>query len=379
MTDAAFLARTPLLARDGKFGAYRLRAVGAASAALYASVFRAPPVAANVPLLLDDVPAASLPAGLPDSKRFVVTVAGTAAPDHISALKQKGFSVCARAEVTATPVGGLLSPSDYVWWGEGHKNARAAAAKASQRIPCKRIAGAIADRDAFEDAKEFGAHLFEGTWYLTVQASAARNVAPAQAVILELIRLTQAEAPVAQIEQCLKRDPTLSFRLLRYINSAGFGLSCEIQSFRHAVSILGYQNLNRWLALLLATAGSSAAAPALMREAIVRARLAELIGLELFESHDRDNLFIVGVFSLLPPILQIPMPKLLDQLSLAENISDALQHREGLYGPVLRLVEALESADAATIDALTRSLHLTADQLNAHHLEALSWADRVTL
>jgi EAL and modified HD-GYP domain-containing signal transduction protein len=193
------------------------------------------------------------------------------------------------------------------------------------------------------------------------------------------MRLTQAEAPVGKIEETLKRDATISFRLLRYINSAGFGLSCEIQSFRHAVTILGYQNLGRWLALLLASAGSTPAAPALMREAIVRARLGELIGLDLFEPHDRDNLFIVGVFSLLPPILQVPMPALLDQLNLAESLSDALLNRAGLYGPVLRLVEAVEGRDADDIHALALSLNLSAEQLNAHHLEALSWADRVTL
>jgi EAL and modified HD-GYP domain-containing signal transduction protein len=377
MPSSAFLTRTPLLTRDGKFGAYRLGALGPASPETYAPVLRAPPVA-SVPLLMEDFPEVA-PSGGHDPKRFFVIVPATETPQRVAALKQCGLSICARLEDPSDATSACVSLADHVWLVRQAEGGIAAAAKATLRVPGRRIAGGIADRDAFEEAKDLGTHLFEGDWYLAVRQAGARAVAPGQAVILDLMRLTQAEAPVGKIEETLKRDATISFRLLRYINSAGFGLSCEIQSFRHAVTILGYQNLGRWLALLLASAGSTPAAPALMREAIVRARLGELIGLDLFEPHDRDNLFIVGVFSLLPPILQVPMPALLDQLNLAESLSDALLNRAGLYGPVLRLVEAVEGRDADDIHALALSLNLSAEQLNAHHLEALSWADRVTL
>jgi EAL and modified HD-GYP domain-containing signal transduction protein len=83
---------------------------------------------------------------------------------------------------------------------------------------------------------------------------AKTTVAPELQVILELINRVDREEPVDRLEAVLKNDPTLAFRLLRYINSPAFGLSVEISSFRHALMILGYQRLKRWLALLLASA-----------------------------------------------------------------------------------------------------------------------------
>ena len=88
-------------------------------------------------------------------------------------------------------------------------------------------------------------------------ATAARNgqasAQPELQVIVELIHRVDKEAPIEQLEATLKRDPSLAFKLLRYINSPAFGLRVEISSFRHAIMLLGYQRLKRWLALLLAT------------------------------------------------------------------------------------------------------------------------------
>ncbi len=241
------------------------------------------------------------------------------------------------------------------------------------------MASGVSSQDSFEKSRELGAQLFEGDWYRQVESTAGRAISPAQSTILELMNQLQREAPVAQVELLLKRDATLSFRLLRYINSAGFGLSCEITSFRHAVTILGYQNLARWLALLLATAGSSPTSPALMREAAVRGRLAELVGAELVPASERDNLFICGVFSLLPAILQLPMAQLLDQLNLSEPVTEALLYRQGLYGPILRLAESVEGEDAALLQRLCDDLQTAPEQLNTHHLAALGWAASLQL
>lgn len=376
MTDS-FLGRRPLLARDGKFAAYMFHCLGGGAASVYAGILDAAGKPDTRIVFLDDV-AAGLAA--PDSgysKRFVVTIDAERGSDRIAPLKAQGFSVCARVAATAPSALVSMGAADYIWWDAGPTGSLAVPAKAAQRIPGKRVAGGVASREAFDHGKELGAQLFEGEWYLSVDAQPGKPVSPAQSTILELVNMIQTEAPVAKIEQALKRDATVSFRLLRYINSAGFGLQCEITSFRHALSILGYQNLGRWLALLLATAGSGATAPALMREAAARGRLAELIGHDLVDAQERDTLFIVGVFSLLPAILQLPMSQLLEQLNLSENVTDALLTRQGLYGPILRLAEAVEGHDAALVTRLASDLQVEAAQLNRHHLSALAWAEQL--
>lgn len=95
----------------------------------------------------------------------------------------------------------------------------------------------------------------------------------------------------------------MSYKLLRYINSAGFGLMCEIQSFRHAVSILGYDKLNKLRRCCSLRQAATSAAPALMQTAIARAAFMEQIGAAFFDKGELDNLFITGAFSMLHLLL----------------------------------------------------------------------------
>src|SRR5256885_13178912 len=99
--------------------------------------------------------------------------------------------------------------------------------------------------------RDLGVRLFQGFWFAQPQLVQARTIRPTQATIIQLINLVRQQASTDEIEALLKKDPTLSFNLLRFINSSGFGLSCEITSFRHAVMILGLKKLFRWAALLL--------------------------------------------------------------------------------------------------------------------------------
>ena len=202
---------------------------------------------------------------------------------------------------------------------------------------------------------------------------------PSYSTIVGLMKLAQDDAPVARIEEALKRDAALSFKLLRYINSVGFGLSCEIQSFKHAVAVLGYQNLYKWLALLLVTAARQRGCAALVITAVTRGRLAELLGQTLFDAHERDNLFLTGAFSLLHVILALPLEQITEQIALPESVTDALFHHAGRFGPILELVKLFERLDepgnAARALELTLSLGLTTEAVNRAQLDALAWAE----
>ena len=198
---------------------------------------------------------------------------------------------------------------------------------------------------------------------------------PGQAQIVRVLNLVRKNADVKDIEAALKQDVALSYKLLRYINSAGFGLSCEIQSFRHAVTILGYDKLNKWLSLLLATASKDPMAPALLHTALTRARLMEELSHGLVERQEYDNLFITGAFSLLDLLLGVSMDKVLESMHLPEPISDALLGRGGVYGPFLELAQVSEGEDGALLAERAGMLGLSSEQFNRAQLHALSFAD----
>lgn len=239
------------------------------------------------------------------------------------------------------------------------------------------VAEKVETHEQFKQYKALGFDFFQGFFFAHPENLTTKVFNPSQATVLELMEKVRSESEVQEIETAFKRDVALTFKLLRYINSAGFGLSCEVQSIRHAVTILGYKPLYKWLTLLLVTASASQMAPALTRTAITRGRLCELLGQHILSKSDRDNLFITGVFSLLDALLEMPMPDLLDRLLLPETIADALLDRSGLYGPILALTEACENRDTEVIENLADSLILSPEQVSKAHMEALAWAEQL--
>ncbi len=242
-------------------------------------------------------------------------------------------------------------------------------------LPLRIIAEKVETHKEFDACRKLGFHFFQGYYFAHPETLTAKVINPSYASVLDLLNSVSRDADVKDIENGFKRDPALSFKLLRYINSVGFGLSCEIQSIRHALTILGSKQLYRWLTLLLVTAGESATAPALMKTAITRGRLTELLGEDFFDRAERDNLFIVGVFSLLDAMLGMPMEQVLEKVLLPEAVNDALLRREGIYGPFLQLAEACEGADSARIDALAAALQYDPAKVNDRHIAALAWVE----
>lgn len=258
------------------------------------------------------------------------------------------------------------------------KNAQALVKFARTYTQAHIVAEKVETQAQFEHMHALGVKLFQGFWVAHPDVVQAHTVRPSQAIILQLLNLVRTQSTTAEIEELLKKDPTLSFNLLRFINSSGFGLSCEITSFRHAVMILGLKKLFRWAALLLTTSRAGGSAPAVAQNAVIRGRLMELLASEMLSKEDTDNAFVVGVFSLLDVILGMPLEKALASIALPQQVTDALLHKKGLYAPFLELVLACESGDEEAFARNAEALHLSNHQVNWAHLQALAWADTLT-
>ena len=241
------------------------------------------------------------------------------------------------------------------------------------------VAYNVADEAGFQATLNSGMSA-AASWFFKYQTRPqAKTLNAGQAQIVRVLNLVRKNAEIKEIEAALKQDVALSYKLLRYINSAGFGLSCEIQSFRHAVTILGYDKLNKWLSLLLATASKDPMAPALMHTALTRARLMEILAHGLVEPSEYDNLFITGAFSMLDALLGVSMDKALEAMSLPEPIYDALLGNGGVYAPFLELAIAGENNDGQALAQQAGLLGLSADQFNRAQMQALSFANTMEL
>ena len=193
-------------------------------------------------------------------------------------------------------------------------------------------------------------------------------------VIVELMRRIDNEAPIEKLEEAITLDPTRAFKLLRYINSPAFGLRVEVSSFRHALMLLGYQRLKRWLALLLASASKERDMKPVMFAALRRGLLMEELVRASVGGQDeqmRSEAFICGVFSLLDRMLGEPFSKLLDSVPVPETVRRALVDGQGPLQPLLAVVHAVENESIYDIRETAERLLLGEAAINRATLRAL--------
>jgi c-di-GMP phosphodiesterase len=211
----------------------------------------------------------------------------------------------------------------------------------------------------------------------TRKDSTTARAVPSYPQIIKIMNLVRAEAELVQIEDDLKADPVISYRLLTYINSAGMGFSHEIKSFRQAITILGYYQLYRWLTMLLVTTNPRDGRSTTGVNAIIRGRFMELIGKIHFGKAQADDLFVVGAFSLLDKLFGEPMETLLEPLTISRSMRDALLKRDGPYVPLLLLAEAIEKADESRIETIHQALGMDIIVIHDAYNEALEWAEKL--
>lgn len=240
----------------------------------------------------------------------------------------------------------------------------------------------IADEGNFQRAKsslEAKVHGLIG-WALITQSTPTEHaLAPMQQAVLELIQLVQSDAEVAALEAAFKRQPLLAYMLLTLANSPAFIRSTPIGSVRHAISLLGYRRLVKWLVLLLVVASKNAKALPQIYGAVARGFLMENLALaNRAPSNTQDECFVVGAFSLLSAITGQSLESLLSQASLPESITAALLHQQGPLSAYLKLTLAIEDAGCGhteRISAAAQALHLDLQTVNRALLQALSATD----
>ncbi len=195
--------------------------------------------------------------------------------------------------------------------------------------------------------------------------------------IIELIHRVDTEEPIEKIEAVLKRDPSLAFKLMRFINSPAFGLRVEISSFRHAIMMLGYKRLKRWLALLLATAGKDVNLRPVMFAAVRRGLLMEELVRSTGDDEMRNEMFICGVFSLLDRMFKQPFSELLKTIPVPERVYQALVDGTGPYQPYFDLVKAVEGESLFDFRTAADALILSVSEINRAVLASLTAASQI--
>ncbi len=220
----------------------------------------------------------------------------------------------------------------------------------------------------------------DGDWVLAPPQRPSGAQSASRTLALKLLQLVMADAETRDIEAVLRQDPTLSYHLLRLVNSLGMGMTRRITSFSQAIMILGRMQLRRWLNLMLfAARADDYRAPMLLAKVVVRARSMELLAKEMgLDRADQDLAFMAGMFSMLGILFGTALPELIKPLQLSEVLVAAVIEHQGPIGHLLQLQKCADRCDATAAAALLAGLNLMPEQFAAASVAACQWMLGIT-
>jgi c-di-GMP phosphodiesterase len=204
-------------------------------------------------------------------------------------------------------------------------------------------------------------------------AEVSAGLEPTRRAVLDIVRLIQSDADVNALELAFKNEPSLSYMLLSFVNSPAMATNAPISSLGHAIMLLGYKKLVRWLVLLLGVSSTGSRALPMIHQAVQRGFFLEALGGR--NRATRDDLFAVGAFSLLDKITGQSHERLFASASLPRSVLEAVRAHQGVYGATLALAEIVERGDATATERAAALVHLPLGVVNGALLQSLAAAD----
>ena len=231
------------------------------------------------------------------------------------------------------------------------------------------VAEKVETHEVFESCRRLGFTAFQGYFLSRPNIVPGRPVEANQMVVVRLLsKIYDPNVTIPQLEELIHLDATLSYRLLRLVNSAFYNLPRKLRSIHDALVILGIRTTKMWVTLI-SLAGLDEKPADLFSTAMTRAKLCETLARRAGVGRE-DSFFVVGLFSLLDAVLDRPLDVVLADLPLSRDVSDALLHGTGDLGDALRCAVAFEQADWSKVSFSG----LGETPLRESYLEALAWS-----
>ncbi len=252
-------------------------------------------------------------------------------------------------------------------WGEIERGA-----KQIDRRRLKLAAERVENAEQVRFCRDLGFDYFQGYFFCRPEFVRAPRLPLSRLITLRLIgKLHDPDVTLDELEQAIRQDLSLSYKLLRYVGSAALSLRGQIKSIRHAAVLAGIDRLKIWAGLILFS-GIEEKMSELTVTAVTRARMCEKLAEAMKLGNSADQSFLVGLFSVLESMLGRPMQEILDSLHLAPEINEALQRRKGELGAILECVMAYERRDWEN----ARCGNLDAETIRSAYVKAMAWSIR---
>jgi EAL and modified HD-GYP domain-containing signal transduction protein len=318
------------------------------------------------------------------SGQAVVEVLETVEPDDLviaacERLRVAGYTIALDDFVANDPRQALIPLADIlkVDFARTTLAERAAILKEHSRSHCRVLAEKVETREEFLKAKEMGFVYFQGFYLRHPEILKAREIPQNRLNYLRLLEMVSREEMVLrELEDLIKREASVLYRLLRYLNSPAFGFATTIRSVRHALAILGEREVRRWIRLVALVSAGMQKSSDLVLCALVRARFCELLSPRI--GNTESDLFLLGLLSMMDAILEVPMAQVVEHVPLDAETKSVLLGGTGRLRPVYQLMLAQESGDWE--QAKNFAVHLRVEEPEVAEIwwQAMQWARQVS-
>jgi c-di-GMP-related signal transduction protein len=242
----------------------------------------------------------------------------------------------------------------------------------------KFLAEKVETREEFDQAVEMGYSYFQGYFFSKPVTLSGQDVPSYKVNYVQVLReVHKPELDFDELENIFKRDVAFSYKLLRCINSAYFGLRAKVESIKHALILMGMIELRKWVSLIAVQGLGEDKPQELLATSIIRARFCELLAPRLGQEDRASDLFLMGMFSLLDAFVDRPLAELLEELPISDDIKDALLEREGPLGKIYELVLAYERGNWGEFSQLSEELMLDEKGVPALFHDSLEWTQPI--
>ncbi|MEI7990336.1 MAG: HDOD domain-containing protein, partial [Chloroflexota bacterium] len=223
--------------------------------------------------------------------------------------------------------------------------------------------------EELEYCQKLGFDFFQGYYLCKPNIVQGKRMDTSRLVVVNAIaRIQDPEANFKKLEELIAQDSTLTYKLIRLVNSAYYSTANEVKSIGQAISLIGTDNLRGWLMLVL-MASIDNKPHELTMIGLLRARFCEMLarakGVKV-----TDQYFMIGLLSIMDALLDMPIDQVVIGLNLSDDIVEALLNRKGLPGSILSLVIAYEQGDMEKM----MMLGLRPEAISDSYIKSLKWA-----
>jgi EAL and modified HD-GYP domain-containing signal transduction protein len=240
------------------------------------------------------------------------------------------------------------------------------------------LAEKVETRAEFAEARSTGYDYFQGYFFCKPQIVSTPHIPAFRAHYLRLLHaISEPELNRDEVVALIDREVSLCYKLLRFMNSPLFGFLSDIRSTRHALALLGDDDLRKWasVAAVLGIAGNKR--DELVLTSLTRGRCCELLTANRGAYRGGQTMFLLGIFSLMDAILSRPMSEIVSEIALPDVVRAVLLGRPNRHGKILELVKAFEAGRWEEVSKLSVALGQDEVQLSTAYLEAVDWAQKV--